>query len=112
MALGGAPFACDGWLGMSGAAAVLSSLGVGVCIAALTVAATRVMVRRAAWARALHAALRPTVHRAGDGLLLTVALASATGEELLFRGLLVPLLAVLASSAVLAALRHIRGRAR
>jgi membrane protease YdiL (CAAX protease family) len=106
------PLACDGWLEGSGTASVLLSLGLGVCVGALTVAASRVMVRRAEWARALHAALRPTVHDAGDGWLLGVALASAVGEEVLFRGLLVPVLGVVGSAIVFGALHQIRGRAR
>jgi membrane protease YdiL (CAAX protease family) len=110
--LGFDPVACDGWLRMRGAAAALSSAGMGVCIGAATVAATRAMVRRAAWARALHAALRPAVHGAGDGTLLALALASAIGEELLFRGLLVPLVGVVFSSIVFGALHQIRGQAR
>jgi hypothetical protein len=38
--------------------------------------------------------------------------ASAAGEELLFRGLLVPVIGVVASSIVFGALHQIRGRAR
>jgi membrane protease YdiL (CAAX protease family) len=112
LALGHDPIACDGWLGTRGAAALLLSLGLGVFVAAATIAATRVMVRRAAWARALHAALRPTVHGADGGMVLLVALASGTGEELLFRGLFVPLVGVVASSVVFGALHQIRGPAR
>jgi membrane protease YdiL (CAAX protease family) len=112
VALGHNPLACSGWLDMHGGASVLSSLGAGVCIGALTIAATRVMVRRAAWARALHSALRPTVHRAHDAMLLAVAMASALGEELLFRGLLVPVLGVVLSALVFGALHQVRGEAR
>jgi hypothetical protein len=112
LALDRDPLSCDGWLGTRGSAALLLSLGVGVCVAAVTIAATRVMVRRAAWARALHAALRPTVHRAGDGWLLAIAVASAAGEELLFRGLMVPIFGVLVSALVFGGLHQIRGPAR
>ena len=110
--LGHDPLACEGWLGGSGAAPVLTSLGIGVCVGALTVAASRVMVRRVAWARALHAALRPTVRGAGDLVLLAIALASAVAEEILFRGVLVPVLGVLGSAVVFGALHQIRGPAR
>lgn len=106
------PLACEAWLGTSGGAAVLVSLGCGVCIGAITVAVTRVMVRRTAWARALHSALRPAVQRAGDGWLVAVGLASAVGEELLFRGLLVPILGVVVSAVVFGGLHQVRGRAR
>jgi hypothetical protein len=52
------------------------------------------------------------VHGAGDVGLLAVAVASATGEELLFRGLVLPLVGVVASSVVFGALHQIRGPAR
>jgi len=110
--LGRNPIQGDGWLGARGAAALLVSLGLGLCLAGTTIAATRSMVRRAAWARALHVALRPAVGRAGDGALVAVAVASAAGEELLFRGLLVPIIGVIASSVLFGALHQVRGRAR
>jgi hypothetical protein len=112
LAVGRNPLVCDGWLGTRGAASWLLSLGLGVLTGAATVAATRTMVRRWAWARELSRALRPSVHRSGDGALLAVAVASAAGEELLFRGLLVPVIGVVASSIVFGALHQIRGRAR
>jgi len=111
-ALGHDPLSCDAWLGASGAASVLLSAGLGVCVGATTVAVTRVLVRRAAWGRALHAALRPAVRSTGDGGLLGVAVASALGEELLFRGLLVPLAGIVVSSLVFGALHQIRGPGR
>jgi hypothetical protein len=111
-ALGRNPLACDPWLGGGEASGVLVSLGLGVCVGSVTVAVSRVMVRRAEWARALHAALRPTVRDAGNVWLFAVALASAAGEELLFRGLLVPVVGVVLSSLVFGALHQIRGRAR
>jgi membrane protease YdiL (CAAX protease family) len=112
LAFGHDPTRCDGWLGVTGAASLLLSLGLGVCVATLTVASTRVLVRRAAWARALHEALRPTVKGAGDGWLFAIAVASALGEELLFRGLLVPAVGVVLSSLLFGALHQVRGEAR
>lgn len=112
LALGRDPIGCDGWLGAKGAAGLLLSLGLGVLLGAATILSTRVLVRRFRWARALHYALRPTVHGAGDAGLWLVAVASATGEELLFRGLLVPIAGVALSSLVFGALHQIRGQAR
>lgn len=112
LALGRDPLSCDGWLGIRGAASSLVSLGLGVLVGATTIAVTPAMVRRWRWARALHLALRPAVHRAGNGALLAVAIASSVGEELLFRGLLVPLIGVAASSVAFGVLHQIRGRAR
>jgi uncharacterized protein len=112
VALGRDPLTCEGWLGIRGVASSLVSLGLGVLVGATTIAATPLMVRRWRWARALHLALRPAVHRAGDGALLAVAVASSLGEELLFRGLLVPLVGVAVSSVAFGVLHQIRGRAR
>ncbi len=112
LALGRDPLTCAGWLGTGGAAAALVSVGLGLLLGTATVLSTRIMVRRAAWARALHAALRPAVHGAGDAGLVGVALASAIAEELLFRGLLVPVAGVVGSAVVFGALHQIRGRGR
>jgi membrane protease YdiL (CAAX protease family) len=112
LALGHDPLSCDGWLETPGMAGVLVSLGLGLCLGATTIAASRVLVRRVAWAQALHAALRPAVHGAGDLGLLAVAVASATGEEVLFRGLVMPLVGVVVSSLLFGALHQIRGPAR
>ena len=111
-ALGRDPLSCNGWLGARGPASWLVSLGLGVLLGAVTIAATPPMVRRWRWARALHLALRPAVHKEHDGALLLVAVSSATGEELLFRGLLVPLIGVIASSLAFGFLHQIRGQAR
>ena len=106
------PLACDAWLGTAGASAVLLSAGMGVCVAVATIASTRVMVQRLAWARSLHRALRPAVVHASDAVLLALAVAGALGEELLFRGLLVPTVGVVAAALVFGALHQIRGAAR
>jgi membrane protease YdiL (CAAX protease family) len=110
--LGTGPFSHAGWLGMHGVAALLSSAGAGVCLGVLTIGATREAVRRFSWGRALHQALQPAVGRASNGTLLAVALASAVGEELFFRGLLVPQLGVVLSALLFGALHQLRGPAR
>lgn len=110
--LGRNPIACDAWLGTRGMASWLLSLGIGVLLGSTTIAATPAVVRRWRWARALHLALRPAVYRASNPALLAVAVASAAGEELLFRGLLVPLVGVVASSIAFGVVHQIRGRAR
>jgi membrane protease YdiL (CAAX protease family) len=70
------------------------------------------MLRRAAWAQALHADLRPTVRDASNVTLWALAIASGTAEELLFRGFLVPLVGVVFSSLAFGALHQVRGPAR
>jgi uncharacterized protein len=112
VALGSNPLTCRGWLGTRGAASWLVSLGLGLLVGTATVAATPEVVRRWRWARTLHSELRPVMAGAGDGSLFAVAVAGALGEELCFRGLLVPLVGVVASSIVFAALHQIRGPSR
>jgi len=112
VALGQNPLVCRGALGVRGAASWLISAALGLGLGAATVAASRVFVRHMAWAHALHAALRPAALGASDATLAAVATASAVGEELLFRGLLVPLVGVAASSALFGALHQVGGRAR
>ncbi len=110
---GWSPFvAADSWLGTSGVAAAFVSAGLGAVVAAVTIAATRAMVRRTGWARALHADLRPAVRDSSDSALVVVALASGIGEEILFRGLLVPAIGVIASSLVFGVVHQVRGPAR
>jgi CAAX protease family protein len=110
--LGRDPLACDGWIGAHHAASLLLSLGLGVPLGAVTIVSTRIVVRRSSWAHALHEALRPAVHSADDMTVFAVAAASSAGEELLFRGLLVPIVGVFASSILFGAVHQIRGPAR
>jgi membrane protease YdiL (CAAX protease family) len=112
LALGRNPIACDAWIGARGAASWVLSVGLGLLLGATTIAATRIMVRRTGWARELYFALRPAVQGESGAMLLVVAVASGTGEELFFRGLLVPFVGVIASSIFFGALHQIRGRAR
>jgi membrane protease YdiL (CAAX protease family) len=112
LALGRNPLVCAGTLGARGVASWLLSLGVGLPLGAGTIAASRSFVRSSPWAHALHVALRPAVQGASDSAIAAVATASALGEELFFRGLLVPLVGVVASSALFGAVHQIGGRAR
>jgi hypothetical protein len=106
------PLVTEPWLGTTGVAAALLSAGLGTLVAATTVAATRAMLRRAEWARALHADLRPVVRDADGVTLAMLALASGVAEELLFRGMLSQLVGIVLSSIAFGALHQVRGRAR
>ncbi len=112
LALGHDPWATTAWLPVEGAFAAGVSVGLGLAVAAVTVAATRSMVARAAWARELHADLRPVVHGADDAVIFLTAMASGVGEELFFRGMLVPLVGAWLSAAAFGLLHQVRGRAR
>lgn len=89
---------------------ILSIIG-GIALALGTVRATRALVGRASWAKALHSDLRPVVRDASDGTILILGLASGIAEELFFRGLLTSLLGLILSSIAFGALHQLRGRA-
>ncbi len=106
------PFITTPLLPMSAPALVATSLSLGLGVAAVTVFGTRGLVRRFAWAMALHEALRPSVKDASTARLVGVAIASGLGEELFFRGLLVPVLGIVGSSLLFGALHQAPGKAR
>jgi uncharacterized protein len=112
VALGRDPIRTPSWVGLEGAVSVGWSLVMGALLAGATVLASRVLARRTAWARALHEALRPAVRSADGVTIACMAISSGVGEELLFRGLLVPLIGVWASSIGFGLLHQVRGRAR
>lgn len=95
-------------LGSAHLASLAGGLGLGLAV----IAATRVLVRTQGWAAALHADLAPVARALGPGAVVPVALASSFGEEMLFRGALVPWLGVVASSLLFGALHQVRGRSR
>lgn len=107
--LGRSPFTREPWLETSGFEAVFVSVLLGGCIAGITILASRFVVRRFAWARALHGALRPAFADQNDGALVLMAVASGIGEELFFRGLLSPLIGIVLSSLAFGALHQVRG---
>ena len=94
-----------------GLAHVVSAL-LGLAFAALVVSATRLLVRTQPWATALHEDLRPFARALGAHAVVPVAIASAVGEEALFRGALVPALGLVGSSVLFGALHQLRGRSR
>lgn len=109
---GESPFITTPTLPLGAVALVAVSLALGVALTVLTVIATRWLVRRFAWARRLHETLRPAVKDATTGQLLGMAVMSGLGEELFFRGLLVPALGAVASSLLFGLLHQVPGRAR
>jgi len=109
---GESPFITTPSLPLGAAALVAVSLALGAALAVLPVVATRWLVRRFMWARRLHESLRPAVKDASTGQLLGMAVMSGLGEELFFRGLLVPALGVVASSLLFGVLHQVPGRAR
>lgn len=62
----------------------------GVVVGLLVVWLSRVAMRRWAWARDLHASFRDLLGQLSGREILILAVASSVGEELLFRGALLP----------------------
>ncbi len=112
VALGRDPIATPSWVGLEGTEAVAWSVAMGVLLGAATVLASRMLSRRTVWARALHAALRPAVRDVDGATIAVMALASGVGEELFFRGLLVPVVGVIVSAVAFGLLHQVRGPAR
>src|SRR5947208_1141477 len=67
-----------------------SSLLLGVALAVVLIASTRVAVERWNWARRLHADLRPVAKNLTLPSIVIIASMSSLGEELFFRGFLTP----------------------
>jgi uncharacterized protein len=88
---GSAPFAYpEPWLVLAPVVSHVYSAGIGLAFGGLVALSTRVFVTRFAWARNLHRELRPVARDLSAGGIAAVAMFSAFGEELLFRGLLQP----------------------
>ncbi len=106
------PLEYEAWLSIGASLGHGVSLAAGALLALGTALATREFVRRWAWARALHAHLRPAVRGASDASIFVLGIASAAGEELFFRALLTPVLGLVLSSLAFGLLHQVRGRGR
>ena len=90
---------------------VWAGIPAGVILGLLIVFCSRLAVHRFEWARSLHREFRALLSPLTDSEIVILALASSVGEEMFFRGALMPVVGVWASSAVFALL-HIGPRAR
>ncbi len=88
-------------------AGILCGLAAGL----LLVFASRMALYRFDWARALHREMRHMLFPLSDTEIVVLAAASSVGEEMFFRGALLPAVGLLASSAIFALL-HIGPKAR
>lgn len=88
------------------------SLAFGVAFAIVLVLGSRFSVQRYAWARRLHAELRPFAQGlSGTGLVVLAAL-SSIGEELLFRSLLQPWMGLWPQALVFGLVHQLPGPSR
>ncbi len=88
------------------------SVMMGLTVGALIVVSTRLSVARFEWARRLHRELRPVASVMSTQGIIALALLSAVGEELLFRGLLQPWVGILPQAVLFGFLHQIRGSSR
>ena len=88
-------------------AGILGGLAAGLVL----VFASRMALYRFEWARALHRELRHMLFPLTDPEIVVLAGASSVGEEMFFRGALLPAVGLVASSALFALL-HIGPKAR
>lgn len=84
----------------------------GLTVATGIITFTRITVRRFEWARRLHSELRPVARDLTLGQILVVAGLSSLGEELLFRGLLVPTTGVILAALLFGLAHQIKGPSR
>jgi membrane protease YdiL (CAAX protease family) len=109
----GSPFAHPApFLELAESARHTYSLMMGLTVGALIVMSTRLSVERFEWARRLHQELRPVARVLSGSGIIALALLSALGEELLFRGLLMPWLGILPQAILFGFLHQMRGPSR
>ena len=100
------------WLPLEPGVREVYSLVLGLAFGTLVVVSTPAMLRKFAWARALHAELRPVAAAMTRPSIIALALASAVGEELFFRGLLEPWLGLVPQALVFGIAHQLRGPSR
>jgi uncharacterized protein len=100
------------WLALRKPEAVALSAGLGLTLAAIVIAATRIVVARFAWGQRLLRDLRPMARGRGLGHILVLSGLSSLGEELLFRGLLTPAIGVVLSASLFGLAHQIDGPSR
>jgi uncharacterized protein len=100
------------WLELQPVASHLLSALLGAAFGAVLVLGSRLSVERFAWARRLHGDFRPVARELSTGAIVVLAISSATGEELLFRGLAQPAIGLLLQALVFGLLHQMPGPSR
>ncbi|MDI3286978.1 CPBP family intramembrane glutamic endopeptidase [Polyangium sp. 15x6] len=100
------------WLGLTSTVGTLASALSGIILATILVVTTRFAVGRFGWARRLHGELRPVAKDLSVGQIFILAGLSSLGEEVLFRGLLTPVIGVVGSGVLFGLLHQMRGPSR
>lgn len=100
------------WMPLNPLAAHAYSCLLGAALGMTTVFLSRVSVGRFAWARRLHNELRPIARQLSGVDIVLLAVLSALGEELLFRGVLQPVLGLWGQALVFGLLHQMTGPSR
>jgi uncharacterized protein len=100
------------WMTLGPLAAHAYSCLLGAAVGISTVFLSRVAVGRFVWARRLHNELRPIARQLSSVDIVVLAALSAVGEELLFRGILQPVLGVFGQALVFGLLHQMTGPSR
>ena len=102
----------DPWLPAPPGVALAESAGLGVTAATAIIGFTRLTVPRFGWAQRLHLELRPVARDLTIAQILAIAGLVSLGEELFFRGLLVPLAGVWLPALIFGLLHQVKGPSR
>lgn len=94
-----------------GEPAVFTGIASGLALGLAIVFISRLALYRFDWARSLHREFRHLLNPLTDLEIVVLAVASSVGEEMFFRGALLPSIGLLGSSAIFALL-HIGPKAR
>ncbi|HMI88338.1 MAG TPA: CPBP family intramembrane glutamic endopeptidase [Polyangiaceae bacterium] len=100
------------WMALDEPLRTGTSFLLGLALAALLVASTRVAVQRFSFAQQLHSDLRPVARDLTLASVLLIAMLSSVGEELLFRGFLTPRIGVFAQALIFGMAHQVRGPSR
>jgi membrane protease YdiL (CAAX protease family) len=100
------------WFAFAPALRLATSLVAGLVLAVFLVASTRFAVLHWEWAQRLHSDLRPVASDLPTSTVIFVAVLSSLGEELFFRGFLVPVTGVVIQAAIFGLAHQVRGPSR
>jgi membrane protease YdiL (CAAX protease family) len=100
------------WLSLDEPLRAGTSLFLGLLLAAGLVASTRIAVQKWGFAQQLHSELRPVARHLSVASVIAIATLSSIGEELFFRGFLMPIVGVLAQAIIFGLAHQVRGPSR